>query len=289
MYKKWSATPYSSPRGTSLDFQLCPTVTALLSSSSSSSSISSGESPTSSPAEHEPSTLNSTGVLRALSSDFARAFRDLALVTHDLSKLATLGDLPLSLIHTPSGPLLRVRFPGCDADTVSALCDEVDIRRGVIVEDPSWAQSRDADMALLFPFAPMEHSYSESESDLDGLADYGREYFVRPGRKLKNSESGNGGELISTLHSQALTPSISSSQPEEDYTSFISDISASEGFPTLLPSSYASIALSSASHTSHRHGDSHSLTETEPEMETAQYEGVEGIYRFLQEIEDARR
>ena len=87
-----------------------------------------------------------------LSVDFARALRDYAAIMKDLQRLRTLGDLTITL---EPGSVLRVRFPGCDADTVEALCNEVNVMRGAIGQDAEFDSSYGQDIALKFPFASM--------------------------------------------------------------------------------------------------------------------------------------
>jgi hypothetical protein len=45
---------------------------------------------------------------------------------NDLKRLSSLGDLPVTLEQKS---ILRVRFPGCAAETVERLCDEVGVQR----------------------------------------------------------------------------------------------------------------------------------------------------------------
>jgi len=97
-------------------------------------------------------TLNTEGVLDILSADFSRALKDLAVVLNDLKRLSTLGDLPLTYQSNPAA--LRVHFPGCDADTVEVLCSELNIQRGIVIQDVEFDAFVGTDIALLFPFAP---------------------------------------------------------------------------------------------------------------------------------------
>lgn len=131
-------------KGTDLEFRLNPTITAL-----------SASLPTSTGRGIDGQTLATAGFLDTLSVDFARALKDLTAILTDLKRLATLGDLPISLTKPHlGGTTFSIRFPGCDADTVGRLCDEVGVRRGVIREDEAWNDDKDVEMALLFPFAP---------------------------------------------------------------------------------------------------------------------------------------
>ncbi|KAL8761221.1 MAG: hypothetical protein Q9184_002653 [Pyrenodesmia sp. 2 TL-2023] len=141
-------------KGTNLEFRLNPTITAM-----------SASFPTSTGQSFEGQTLGSEGVLDMLSVDFARALQDLAVILADLKRLAVFGDLPVSLATSgKAGPRLSVRFSGCDAETVSRLCDDVGVRRGIIREDEAWNDDKDVEMALLFPFASTE-SFNKMDSE----------------------------------------------------------------------------------------------------------------------------
>ncbi|GAM41385.1 hypothetical protein TCE0_042r14466 [Talaromyces pinophilus] len=99
-------------------------------------------------------------LVELLSVDFARALKDLAAVLNDLNRLGTLGDLPVSLENKST---LRVRFPGCDAGQVERLCDEVGVERGQIFQDEDFDERTGAELALLFPFAPSISPSPEAE------------------------------------------------------------------------------------------------------------------------------
>ncbi|EDN06815.1 casein kinase II beta 2 subunit [Histoplasma mississippiense (nom. inval.)] len=151
------AIPRNAP-GSYIDFKLSPTITtfarlASLQKPSVADTI-------------ESVNLNTDNLMDFLSIDFARALKDFAAVLNDLKRLATLGDLPLSL-HDQS--TLRVRFPGCDVESVERLCDEVGVQRGVIRQDEDFETRNGTEMALLFPFAP---SHVESDSELFPVANY---------------------------------------------------------------------------------------------------------------------
>ncbi|KAL2858376.1 NADP-dependent oxidoreductase domain-containing protein [Aspergillus pseudodeflectus] len=136
--RKMTAIPRTAP-GSSIDFQISPTITAFgLQKKFAGASV-------------ETETLNSEGLLDFLSADFARALKDLAAVLNDLKRLSTLGDLPILLQDRST---IRVRFPGCDAETVERLCDEVGVQRGKIMQDADFDIRTGAELALLFPFAP---------------------------------------------------------------------------------------------------------------------------------------
>jgi hypothetical protein len=129
------AVPYNSA-GSHLDFKIAPVMTSLTSK------------------KVLPGTtqnLNTEGLMDLLCRDFSRALQEFAATINDLKKLSQLGDLPITL-HDKS--TIRVRFPGCDADTVARLCDEVGVHRGIIIEDPDFALCTGSELALRFPFAP---------------------------------------------------------------------------------------------------------------------------------------
>lgn len=264
VYTKWES-PMVSMMGTSLVFKLNPMVTALCPSFSTL--------PQSLDSRTEITSLNSNGLLDTLASDFARALKDLSLILADLRRLSTFGDLPISLLTTESGPVLSVRFPGCDADLVSRLCDEVGVRRGVIIEDEGWAEGgeKDVEMALLFPFAPSTSPSVVSEGEA-GAYYFDEKPFQQeklewqnmlspstPGQSLYDNTSFE--DIAATLRSPALNPH---SPGQSGYESLRDSDFASDDpyYPAMSP-------LKASSHHS--------------------YEGVEGIYKFLQVCEDSTR
>ena len=135
-----TAIPRTAP-GSHIDFQLSPTITAMAGVQRKFTSVDTADA----------ETLNSEGLMDMLSVDFARALKDFAAVLNDLKRLSSLGDLPIEL-HDRS--TIRVRFPGCDAETVEHLCDEVGVQRGRIIQDEDFDLHAGADLALRFPFAP---------------------------------------------------------------------------------------------------------------------------------------
>lgn len=139
--------------GSYIDFQLSPTITAL-------GAVRALQKKPASDEGFDSVTLNSEGLMDLLSVDFARALKDFAAVLNDLKRLSTLGDLPISL-HDKS--TIRVRFPGCDAETVEQLCDEVGVERGQIFQDEDFDVCNGTDLALLFPFAPSAAPSPEAE------------------------------------------------------------------------------------------------------------------------------
>lgn len=247
--------PAASP-GSSLDFKVAPTITAI----GPLSNI-----PVAS-ATHEPESLNNTTVMTMLSVDFARALKDLAMIMNDLQKLSSLGDLSLSL---PNSSTLRVRFPGCDADTVNRLCEELGIRRGLVYQDEDFDSSNGTEIALLFPFAP---SHAPSEITCS----------AKPAPRLAVKDD-------SVDWQNMLSPQQHSS-PKYSIRSMTSH--DSEGIEVVgehpwlsSPSGYSSLGGSdegdAAAYFGHGSRD-HALSSSD-------YEGLEGIYRFLEECDRARR
>ncbi|KAK4129246.1 hypothetical protein N657DRAFT_639830 [Parathielavia appendiculata] len=224
--------------GAFVDFQISPTVTAL-------SPLGATVVPFMMRAAEEEQaaaggvTLNAEGFLDVLSVDFARALKDLAAVMTDLRSLSGLGDLPITL---EKNNVLRVRFPGMDAETVERLCDDVGIRRGVVGQDPDFDASPAVEVALRFPFAP----------------DAGCEdTLTSPGGSLRS----RGSRSSSSDVEEAL---IVEAFAENHW--HLSSGSEPEGYESMSPP----ILSSSDEHCSE------------------DFEGLEGIYRFLEECDRAR-
>lgn len=257
-----------SPKGTNLDFQLSPTITALSASFSSSACN-----------DTEFRSLNSPYFLSSLSTDFARALTDLSTILTDLKRLAALGDLPLSLIMAPSGPTLRLRFPGCDADIVSRLCEEAGVRRGIIREDEAWNQDRDVEMALLFPFAPTGNLEGGSEK----AADLEHEPAVPEQVDWRHMMS-LGEDLTSNCDR---TPSDDTFEPpvgEKRSPPFHQHPSSLSGYESLRASDFADddpYVPAGDNDNNRTFARSRGNAGTGSEG----YEGLEGIYRFLRECE----
>jgi len=209
--------------GSFIDFSVNPTVTAL---SPLGATFSFG-----STVECSSPHLNTEGFLDILSVDFSRALKDLAATMNDLKRLASLGDLPISLEQKS---MLRVRFPGCDAETVERLCDEVGVQRGIIYQDPDFDSSVGARVALIFPYAPTsEHTLSS------------------PGGSLR-SQSGNYFDDLEEIVSNPWLEGYESMEEDGD-----------------LQSAY--------------------FTKPSELHSSSDYEGLEGIYRFLEECDNSRR
>jgi hypothetical protein len=211
--------------GSFIDFHISPTVTAL--------SPLGVTFPFGSTLKQEMQTLNTEGLLDALSVDFSRALKDLAAVINDLKRLSSLGDLSITL---EENSVLRVHFPGCDMETVERLCDEVGIRRGIVHQDPDFDASVGERMALLFPFAPTsQRSFSSPCGSL--RSEMGQDYRINEIEK---------------------NPWVSSPEGYET----MEDFSETESMHFASSPAY---------------------------LESSSYEGLEGLYRFLEECDSYQR
>jgi hypothetical protein len=251
--RRLAAIPRTSP-GSYIDFQLSPTITAFASLQ---------ERRRTSVDSLEPDSLNSDGLMELLSIDFARALKDFAAVLNDLKRLATLGDLPVSLNDKST---IRVHFPGCDADQVERLCSEAGVERGRIVQDQDFEHRYGTDLALLFPFAPsmvaspeMDVFATGQKSDsieLDWRLMYETKRELSPALSKKNS-SGIHFEDIAVFEENPWTKSPSG------YSSLdISELGGRALFPR--------------------------LSELDAAKSASEYEGIEGIYKFITECDRTR-
>lgn len=243
-----------SAAGSHIDFQLSPTITAFGAFGVPNKKTAVTES------------LHSDGLLHLLSVDFARALKDLAALMNDLKKLSTLGDLPIAL-HDRS--TIRVQFPGCDADTVERLCDEVGVQRGRITQDEDFALRTGADLALLFPFAPSVAPSSDTD------------YFFEKASQPKPHDLDWQG-MVSPQISNPFTSN--SGQDSGNAISFEDDELYGDNPWNSSPSGYSSINVSEL-------GDRAFFSEISSAGQlkgTSEYDGVEGIYKFLAECDRAR-
>ncbi|KAF1968371.1 hypothetical protein BU23DRAFT_514861 [Bimuria novae-zelandiae CBS 107.79] len=201
----------------------------------------------------EQDSLNKDGFLDILSVDFSRAVKELAGTLKDLQRLSSLGDLPITYEHST----LKIHFPGCDAGTVEKICDEFGVQRGVISEDEDFDSFVGTDIALLFPYAstrtPSECSFYEKDvAERQHLIDW------RP--MMASSVLSSDSDLYSTH-----------SEDGCDYEDVLLEdnpwiVSDEEDYESL--------------HTSDVEYDSHSPLE---------YQGFEGIYRFMEQCEASSR
>ncbi|KZF18820.1 DNA repair protein RAD51 [Xylona heveae TC161] len=260
--RKMSSLPKAAP-GSFIDFQLSPTITAI------------GPLSRGSPAQaqtHDDS-LKSDGLLEMLSVDFSRSLQDLSAVLNDLKRISTLGDLPITL---PKPATLRVHFPGCDARSVENLCDELGVQRGIIRQDGDFDVYAGTTMALRFPFAP-SHAVSEASS-VDG---YDERYFEPERVDWENMISPS-----STVTSHGFSHNSGSPLEFDDL-----DGSIQENPWTRSPSGYSSLHSSEGDETSSYFFEQPRLKSNKSKSvkDSSEYEGVEGIYRFLEQCDSARR
>ena len=247
-------------KGTNLEFRLNPTITALSTSFPCS----------------EAHTLGTYGLLDSLSIDFARAFKDLSIILTDIQRLAQFGDLPISLsAFQTGGCVLKVRFAGCDADTVSRLCDEVGIRRGAINEDEEWTHDKAAEMALLFPFAPGK-TVTNNDSESAYLAQ-----TIQVDREVA-PEQLEWQNMMSPQRYAGPTsePMIPNSERAEEVAIPEGEVWSASGYESLGESDFAD--------DDPYYYNSNSLA-SRPYRSQESFEGLEGIYKFLAECDDARR
>jgi hypothetical protein len=235
--RKMEKVPRNAP-GSYIDFNLSPTITALSPLAAAFPFVSQGFKDESD-ILRTPS-LNEDGLLDILSVDFARALKDLAGVMSDLKRLANLGDLPVLL---DKGSVIRVRFPGVDANALERLCDDVGVQRGIVRQDENFDASVGAPVALRFPFAP-DADQPEAPKTLSS-----------PGGSLRS----HGSEQSSVIEDGFLDEYMDenpwlSSPPAE-----------TEGYESMSPQE-----PSSGEHLSE------------------EFEGLEGIYRFLEECDRTR-
>ena len=238
--RKMHILPKMTP-GSRLEFAINPTITALTSLNAVTGYTASEE--------VQANHLNTEGLLDVLSVDFSRALKELAAVLNDLKRLAALGDLPI----TYEDSSLRIHFPGCDADTVERLCNELNVSRGVVIQDPLFDSFAGTEIALLFPFAPSEDA-SEGESLFEEAT------TKHPWNK----------HVISI--EDMLTPESPAYSTQSD--SGLEDFLAEEARPS-SPSGYESVPSGSEYESSNH--------------DPLEYQGFEGIYRFIEELDSARR
>ena len=254
--RQMTAIPRTAP-GSYIDFQVSPTITAI--------GAMAGPQKKADAVGFE--SLNSEGLLDMLSVDFARALKDLSAVLNDLKHLSALGDLPIELQDKST---IRVRFPGCDAEMVESLCDEVGVQRGRIIQDEDFDVRTGTDIALLFPFAP---SAPASE-------DVG-EYFFQDGTSQAPEEV----DWKAMMSSENKTISSPDYSKETGNGLAFEDIDMLSSNPWKLSptSEYSSINISDL-------GDRVLFPELSSAGmldSTSGYDSVEGIHRFIAQCDQA--
>jgi hypothetical protein len=254
--KKLRSLPVATP-GSRLEFAINPTITALTPLAGLA-----GYNTSQHDAEDH---LNTEGLLDVLSVDFSRALKDLAAVLNDLKRLSALGDLPI----TYEASSIRVHFPGVDAETVDRLCDELNVSRGQIVQDANFDAFAGTEIALLFPFAPSKEA---SVEDIESLFETAAPYYVQDKKPLFPSAER---QVISL--EDMLTPSSPAYSTQSD--SGMEDILLVEGNPwqqLSSPSGFESVRSGSGS-------EIYGTSRYDP----LEYQGFEGIYRFIGELDAA--
>lgn len=242
--RKVRSVPTASP-GSWIDFQINPTVTAL-------TPLNSVIGYTMSQSVEKNNNLNTEGLLDVLSVDFSRALKDLAAVLNDLRRLSALGDLPI----TYQKDHLRVHFPGCDADSVERLCDELNIQRGTVIQDPSFDVFAGTEIALLFPFAPSNDPSSISKESR------GADFYDYPTKAERH--------VISLDDMLSGSPAYSTQ--------------SDTGFEDIAEEEFSNPWLSSPEYQSVYSG-SYGSSKHDP----FEYQGFEGIYKFIEELDSVRR
>ncbi|KAJ6151155.1 hypothetical protein N7470_007749 [Penicillium chermesinum] len=187
-----------------------------------------------------------------------------------LSRLSALGDLPITLEDQST---LRVRFPGCDAETVERLCDEVGVQRGRVSQDEDFDLRTGADLALLFPFAPS----MACSSDVEYL-------FEKPAKSCCASSRDLDWQDMLTPEGHMFSPN--SGYDSGNGISFDDEeLFCNNPWKSSSRSAYSSINISEL-------GDRAFFQEASPASipeTTSEYDGSEGIHRFLAECDRARR
>lgn len=194
-------------------------------------------------------TLHSEGLLDILSIDFSRALQELAYVMADLRSLSSLGDLPISYQHNR----LRVHFPGVDPETVESLAAELGIKRGVVGQDEEFDNFVGTEIALLFPFASSTDASTSSLYALQGQAQPLE--FDALSSSMTLSDTGLANDDLDQL-----------SVPSNEYES--------------LPETIETRSLA--------FNDSPSST-SRNDQRPFEYQDFEGIYRFIELCDNARR
>ncbi|TKA62281.1 hypothetical protein B0A55_13631 [Friedmanniomyces simplex] len=249
--RKMRSLPKATP-GSYVDFRVNPTVTAIAAMG--------GVAGFSSESEASPAVnLNSEGLLDVLSIDFSRALKDLAAIMNDLRRLSALGDLPI----TYEGSHLRVHFPGCDAETVERLCEELNITRGSVFEDEAFDAFAGTEIALLFPFAPSHEPSSYTESLYDDPT------LMQPSKY-------NPIDVRSMFTPSEEQLAYSTQSAQSDYSDLEHEV-VENPWLSSSPSGYESVRSGSVSgHGSEKHSP-------------LEYQGFEGIYKFIEELDAVRK
>jgi len=263
--KKISSVPKATP-GSYIDFAVNPTITAL----TPFASVSGFQEASQKKMDH----LNTEGLLDILSIDFSRALKELAIILNDLKRLSALGDLPI----TYQDSSLRVHFPGCDAETVERLVIELGLQRGIIHQDREFDAYNGTDIALLFPFAP-----SKSPSECS--------FFEKPVTHRKVEDKLWWDDLA--ILQQSPPSPLLSNLPTPDFSTMSDSGLELDGIPENLlgsnpwtkssPSGYESL------HSSELDSPRPYEKERSGQSTPLEYQGIEGIYRFMEQLDAAEQ
>lgn len=239
-------------KGTILEFVIAPTITVV---------------PTQGNSEL---TLGCEEIMSGLASDFSRSLGSLAMIHTDLKKLASLGSLPISY---PNPHTLSVRFAGCDAKTVNALCNELGIQRGIVREDPEWDEidgDKEVEMALLFPWAP-------SKSSTEDLF-----YAAGRDKDLDWQDMMVGSKTPAALESSHDAFSVVHTPIVNDFSNPWQSARYSAGYDALHDSDIES-------NEDLDFGMDLARTGTVRANDSSSYEGIEGMLRFYDQCNGGRR
>lgn len=258
--QKLSSLPRATP-GSFVDFHINPTITALTPLNSVAGFV---DAQNDSYVPVSSTGLQTSGLLDVLSADFSRALKDLALILNDLKTLSSLGDLPITYRENRS--CLRIHFPGCDVDTVEKLCLELDVHRGIVGQDPDFDDFVGTEIALLFPFAPSKTASECSffEKPVEGRVYQRREPEITFGDMLLYSQSPSEIDF-STLSNNGLEEQFEPIGGMEESNPWLSS-----------PSGYESIE------------SSHLVSEAADKSSPLEFQGFEGLYRFMEMCDDRR-
>ena len=270
-------------------------------------------------------TLCSDGLLDVLSVDFSRSLKELAVVLNDLKKLSALGDLPITYQKTT----IRVHFPGCDSTSVESLCTELGVQRAIVRQDDGFveidattripnAADADAGIDLLFPLAPNAFGKvpgpGNDSIDAADNADEGMiftqdvqrdqiEWHDMVGPVPTTTKRLSGQMETPVAVSSAMTVTGSMLDDANNTDADIDDVdnhrnrylSSPSGYDTLHSSELDDTPLMPPPGRQHDLNGA-ALACSQPEGDThansrlvADYEGFEGIYRFIEQCDSAVR
>jgi len=246
VHRTLNKVPKATP-GSYVSFNINPTVTALTPLKAVKGF----------PASQEKTSLKSEGLLDVLSVDFTRSIKELAAVLKDLQRLSELGDLPI----TYKDSTLKVHFPGCDRDTVETICNDFEVRRGVVHQDEDFDDFVGTDIALLFPFAS---SRTPSECS----------FFEKPVSGRQHVPAIDWEHMLSP---PVLSSDAYSTHSENGFDEYldVEDATSNPWLSSSSPSGYESLHTSEADEVNYD--------------APLEYQGIEGMYRFMSHCQTSVR